>query len=200
MVPLRDAHEGEHDRGGKGEGERVDDVDLGTVRDRVEQAGGDPADRRHQVVDALGAERSGGRFAQPGVRRLVQADHRRLRPVTAGEQDLLRLGHQRREGRLGHRRRIGERIPVHLLDVRVPRHDVVVDRRGVEHRRLGDRQRRQDGVRIGEVVRAERVEVRLDRTPGGGGSRHDGTSRHGQRPQSAGLRDTAGAAPALPPG
>jgi hypothetical protein len=67
-----------------------------------------------------GAGAGGGpATAQPGVRGLVQTDHRRLRFVPAREKDPLRLGYQRSQRRLRHRRGVRIRIPEDLLDIGV---------------------------------------------------------------------------------
>ena len=122
------------------------------------------------------------------MRRRVEADHRRLRLVSAREQDLGRLRHELHERAL--RRRSGVRFMVEedRFNVDVARDDVVVDRRRVEHRRL-TRQRVQHRERIGEERRRERIEVGVNGTRSLPNARHGLATPSGQEDtESNGLR------------
>jgi hypothetical protein len=123
----------------------------------VEQPGGGGLDDGDEGVDPLHAERAGGGLAQPGVLRLVQADHRRLGLMTAREQDSLRFWNQGHQRGLGDRRGVRGRILEHLLDVGVAGEDVIADRRGEEDGLLIPGQRRHHRVRVGQEVRRQRV-------------------------------------------
>ena len=105
--------------------------------DRVQQLGGGRPDARLHLLHPPRRERARGGLAQPPVRRRVEADHRRLRLVPAVEQRLADLGRERdqRQLRVGRAERL--RIEEDALDVGVARDHVVVERRRVEHRRLG---------------------------------------------------------------
>jgi hypothetical protein len=168
VVLLWHAHQGEHDVGRQREGQRGDQVELGPAGNAVEQPGRGGLDGQNHGVDSLHAERAGGRLAQPGVLGLVQADHGRLGPVAADEQDLLGFRGYRHQRGLGHRGGVAGRIAEHLLDVSVPGHDVVADRRGEEDRRTFPGPGGEDRVRVGEEFGRERVERFVDGAAGDG--------------------------------
>jgi hypothetical protein len=146
----------------------------------------EPRGRRLDGRDHRGhpghAERAGCGLAQPGVRWLVQGDHRRLRPVAAGEQDLLGFRHNRGQRCLRHGGRERAVLAEDPLDIGMPRQDVIADRRGVEDRPLrGGRERRQHPERVGQELGRQRVEASIDRA-----ARCQGWRRH---------RDTSGMRP-----
>jgi hypothetical protein len=95
---------------------------------------------------------------------LVEADHRGLRPVTAVEQNLARPRVELDQRQLRGGRRVAVAVREDRLDVAEARDHVVVDRGGVEHRPVRERQRVHHRERVGEELGRERIELGLDRT------------------------------------
>jgi hypothetical protein len=135
------------------EGQRGDQVEFRLAGDGVEQPGGGRLDGGNHRGDALHAERPGGGLAESGVFGLVEADHGRLGLVAAREQDLLRLGDDRRQRRLGHRSGVGGCVPEDRIDGGVAGDHVVADRRGEEDGATLSRPCGQGRVGVGQELR-----------------------------------------------
>jgi hypothetical protein len=165
-VALGKAHETEDRDGGQREREGINGIERVRVIDGVEQVDRQAADHRFHLGHALRGEGLHCRGTQAFVGRLVEADHRRLRLVTAVEKDLADVITDRNERQLGGGGR--ERVGVHedRLDVVVASDDVVVDARSEEHRRAL-RQSGQHAIGIDLVFGREGIEVGLHRAASG---------------------------------
>jgi hypothetical protein len=171
-VRRRHAHEAEHDPHRQRERQRADEIEWARRVDGVQELRRRRPDPRRHLVHPPRRERPGRRLAQPPVLRRVEADHRRLGLVPAVQQRLAHLGRERdqRQLRVGGAERL--RIEEHPLDVRIARDDVVVQRRRVEHRLRRQWQLRHHRVRIAQERLAQRIEVGVDGTTGGGRAHH----------------------------
>ncbi len=105
------------------------------------------------------------------MRRRVETNHGGLWFVSAREQNLCRLRHERHQRELRGCGGVRLRIEEHSFNVCVPCDDVVIEQRRIEHRHPA-RKRLQQREWIGEEHWRQRVEIRMNGAPGLPDDRH----------------------------